>query len=49
MSTDEFPEAVKPGGHMPSGLPFSEGMRAGNLIFFSGQLGTLPGLSLIHI
>lgn len=39
----KFPEAVKPGGHMPSGLPFSEGMIAGNLVFLSGQLGTLPG------
>ena len=38
-----FPEAAKPGGHMPAGLPFSEGMIAGNLVFFSGQLGTLPG------
>jgi 2-iminobutanoate/2-iminopropanoate deaminase len=39
----KFPEAVNPGGHMPSGLPFSEGMIAGNLVFLSGQLGTLPG------
>jgi 2-iminobutanoate/2-iminopropanoate deaminase len=39
----KFPQAVKPGGHMPSGLPFSEGMRAGDLIFFSGQIGNLPG------
>ena len=38
-----LPEAVKPGGHMPAGLPFSEGMIAGNLVFFSGQLGTLSG------
>lgn len=43
MSTGKFPESVKPGGHMPPGLPFSEGMGAGNLIFLSGQLGTLPG------
>jgi 2-iminobutanoate/2-iminopropanoate deaminase len=28
---------------MPPGLPFSEGMSAANLIFLSGQLGTLPG------
>ncbi|MBX3521088.1 MAG: RidA family protein [Xanthobacteraceae bacterium] len=28
---------------MPDGLPFSEGMRAGDLFFLSGQLGTLPG------
>ena len=39
----QFPERVKPGGHMPAGLPFSEGMAAGNLVFLSGQLGTLPG------
>ncbi len=43
MNQAKFPEAIKPGGHMPSGLPFSEGMRAGNLFFLSGQLGTLPG------
>ncbi len=40
---NELPVSVKPGGHMPGGLPFSEGMIAGNLIFLSGQLGTLPG------
>jgi reactive intermediate/imine deaminase len=39
----KFPQTVKPGGHMPAGLPFSEGMIAGNLVFLSGQLGTLPG------
>lgn len=39
----KLPESVKPGRHMPAGLPFSEGMIAGNLVFFSGQLGTLPG------
>lgn len=44
MSTaKKFPESLKPGGHMPPGLPFSEGMIAGNLVFLSGQLGTLPG------
>jgi 2-iminobutanoate/2-iminopropanoate deaminase len=42
-SDKKFPESVKPGGHMPAGLPFSEGMRAGDLVFLSGQLGTLPG------
>jgi 2-iminobutanoate/2-iminopropanoate deaminase len=40
---DKFPQSVKPGGHMPAGLPFSEGMIAGDLVFLSGQLGTLPG------
>jgi 2-iminobutanoate/2-iminopropanoate deaminase len=39
----KFPERIKPGGHMPAGLPFSEGMTAGSLVFLSGQLGTLPG------
>lgn len=43
MSGKKFPESLKPGGHMPAGLPFSEGMIAGNLVFLSGQLGTLPG------
>ncbi len=44
MSTDDkLPQPIKPGGHMPAGLPFSEGMHAGNLVFLSGQLGTLPG------
>ncbi len=43
MNQAKFPEAIRAGGHMPSGLPFSEGMRAGNLFFLSGQLGTLPG------
>lgn len=42
-SAKKIPENVKPGGNMPPGLPFSEGMTAGNLIFLSGQLGTLPG------
>jgi 2-iminobutanoate/2-iminopropanoate deaminase len=35
--------ALKPGGHLPAGLPFSEGMAVGNLVFLSGQLGTFPG------
>jgi 2-iminobutanoate/2-iminopropanoate deaminase len=37
------PVALKPGGHLPAGLPFSEGMAFGNLVFLSGQLGTFPG------
>jgi 2-iminobutanoate/2-iminopropanoate deaminase len=37
------PEALKPGGHLPGGLPFSEGIAVGNLVFLSGQLGTFPG------
>ena len=35
--------ALKPGGHLPAGLPFSEGMAVGDLVFLSGQLGTFPG------
>jgi 2-iminobutanoate/2-iminopropanoate deaminase len=35
--------ALNPGGHLPAGLPFSEGMAVGNLVFLSGQLGTFPG------
>lgn len=37
------PQPIKPAGSLPPGLPFSEGMQAGSLIFLSGQLGTLPG------
>lgn len=37
------PQPLKPGGHLPAGLPFSEGMAVGNLVFLSGQLGTVPG------
>jgi reactive intermediate/imine deaminase len=37
------PVPLKPGGHLPAGLPFSEGMAVGDLVFLSGQLGTFPG------
>ncbi len=30
-------------GTLPAGLPFSEGMRVGDLIFLSGQIGIKPG------
>ena len=36
-------EPLKPGGHLPGGLPFSEGIAVGNLVFLSGQIGTFPG------
>jgi 2-iminobutanoate/2-iminopropanoate deaminase len=36
-------ETLKPGGHLPAGLPFSEGVAVGDLVFLSGQLGTFPG------
>jgi 2-iminobutanoate/2-iminopropanoate deaminase len=41
--SDSKPVALKPGGHLPAGLPFSEGMAVDNLVFLSGQLGTFPG------
>jgi 2-iminobutanoate/2-iminopropanoate deaminase len=37
------PVPLKPGGHLPAGLPFSEGVAVGNLVLLSGQIGTLPG------
>jgi 2-iminobutanoate/2-iminopropanoate deaminase len=37
------PVPLKPGGHLPAGLPFSEGMAVSNLVLLSGQIGTLPG------
>jgi reactive intermediate/imine deaminase len=39
----QLSEPLKPGGHLPDGLPFSEGMAVDNLVFLSGQLGTFPG------
>jgi enamine deaminase RidA (YjgF/YER057c/UK114 family) len=35
----QLSEPLKPGGHLPDGLPFSEGMAVDNLVFLSGQLG----------
>jgi reactive intermediate/imine deaminase len=37
------PQPLVPGGHLPANLPFSEGIAVGNLVFLSGQIGTLPG------
>jgi reactive intermediate/imine deaminase len=37
------PTPLKPGGVLPPGLPFSEGMAIGNLVLLSGQIGVLPG------
>jgi 2-iminobutanoate/2-iminopropanoate deaminase len=34
---------LEPSGVLPSGLPFSEGIAVGNLIFLSGQIGNVPG------
>lgn len=30
-------------GNLPSGLPFSEAVRVDNLLFLSGQIGSIPG------
>jgi reactive intermediate/imine deaminase len=43
MPSTTAPEPLKPGGHLPAGLPFSEGMAIGGLVLLSGQIGTLPG------
>ena len=43
-----MPEPLKSGGHLPAGLPFSEGMAVGNLVFLSGQLGTFPGRLVLN-
>lgn len=49
MSKDSGqPEPLKASGVLPSGLPFSEGMAAGNLLFFSGQLGIVPGTARLN-
>jgi reactive intermediate/imine deaminase len=41
--SESKPVPLKPGGHLPAGLPFSEGMAIGNLVLLSGQIGTFPG------
>ena len=43
MPDTNTPTPLKPGGALPPGLPFSEGMAIGNLVLLSGQIGTLPG------
>lgn len=35
--------ALQPSGVLPAGLPFSEGIAAGDLVFLSGQIGNVPG------
>jgi 2-iminobutanoate/2-iminopropanoate deaminase len=42
------PEPLKPGSALPPGLPFSEGMAVGQLVFLSGQIGTLPGKRILN-
>jgi 2-iminobutanoate/2-iminopropanoate deaminase len=36
-------EFLNPGGVQTPGRPFSEATRVGDILFLSGQLGTLPG------
>lgn len=36
-------EFLGSGGRLPDGLPFSEAVRVGDLLFLSGQVGTRPG------
>jgi reactive intermediate/imine deaminase len=36
-------EFLKSGAVLPPGLPFSDGVRVGNLVILSGQLGIKPG------
>lgn len=36
-------EPLKAGGALPPGLPFSEGIAVGRLVFLSGQIGVVPG------
>lgn len=43
-----LPVPLKTSGVLPPGLPFSEGMAAGNLVFFSGQLGIVPGTTRLN-
>jgi reactive intermediate/imine deaminase len=35
--------ALQPSGVLPTHLPFSEGIAAGELVFLSGQIGNRPG------
>lgn len=35
--------ALQSSGVLPVGLPFSEGIAAGDLVFLSGQIGNVPG------
>jgi 2-iminobutanoate/2-iminopropanoate deaminase len=37
------PKYLNSGKVLPTTLPFSEGVVVGDLVFFSGQLGNLPG------
>lgn len=43
-----LPTPLEPSGVLPPGLPFSEGMAAGDLVFFSGQIGIVPGTTRLN-
>jgi 2-iminobutanoate/2-iminopropanoate deaminase len=40
-------EFLNSGKVVPSNLPFSEAVRAGNLVFLSGQVGVVPGTTTL--
>jgi len=41
--TPQAPAFLSSPTHLAMGLPFCEAVRAGNLLFLSGQIGNLPG------
>ena len=43
MSEDNDVEVLRSRAVLPEGLPFPDGVRVGNLIVMSGQLGIVPG------
>jgi reactive intermediate/imine deaminase len=43
MSGDNDVEVLRSGAVLPGGLPFPDGVRVGNLVIMSGQLGIVPG------
>ena len=43
MSEDNDVEVLRSRAVLPEGLPFPDGVRVGNLVVMSGQLGIIPG------
>ena len=43
MSEDNDVEVLRSCAVLPEGLPFPDGVRVGNLVVMSGQLGIVPG------
>ena len=43
MSEDNDVEVLRSRAVLPEGLPFPDGVRVGNLVVMSGQLGIVPG------